>query len=483
MATISSPGLGSGLDVNSIVEQLVSIERRPIVQLEEQNTKLQARLSAFGLLQSYTVNVHDAVGKLTQASLWEKSSASSSDPNSVSATPTSGVAKGSYSINVTQLAQAQALASNAYASSSTVVGTGTLSIELGSWDAGKTAFTPKSGATAVEITIDAENNTLEKIRDAINAADAGVTAAVVTDALGARLTVRSTTTGEENAVRITATDDDGNNTDASGLSALAYDPPTATGQMSETMIAKNATATINGLGISSATNTLTGVVAGMNLTLNKVTTAAVEVKIGVDKDSMKKAVNDFVKAYNDINKYISDQTKYNEETKTAATLQGDRSTLSLQSQLRSVLSGLSGASSAFPRLSDIGIEFQRDGSLKVDDAKLGNAIDNNLDELKLAFTNSDAGNPSNDGFAVRMKALTAALTRSDGLVSTRREGLRDSIRRNELQAERYETRVAMVEQRLLKQYTALDVTLNQLNGLNSSVTQQLEMLAATYKKK
>ena len=471
MATISSPGLGSGLDVTSIVNQLVSLERRPIDLLNEQTTKLQSRLSAFGLLQSYTVNVHAAVARLTDAKLWEKTTASTTDI-SVSATSTADAVSGRYSLEVSQLAQAQSISSKAYASSSATVGTGTLHIELGQWNADN-SFTPKSGATAIDVKIESGSDSLAGIRDAINAAKAGVTASIVNDTSGARLVLRSNETGAENSVRITAVDDDGDPSDASGLSALAYDRQNATAQMTENIAARNALATINGLSVSSASNTFDNVVDGLKLTVSKVTTSPVEVRVGLDTESMKKAINDFVKAYNDINKYIADQTKYNADTKTAATLQGDRSTLSLQSQLRQMVTGISGASGVFQRISDLGLQVQSDGSLKVNDTKLSDAIANNRSELSLAFSRNDAANPANNGFAVRMKALTASLTGSDGLVSTRTDGLRQTIRRNELQAEKYEARVALVEQRLLRQYSALDTSLSQLNGLNAYVSQQV----------
>lgn len=473
MATISSPGLGSGLDVTGIVEKLVSLERRPIEMLGQQTSKLQSRLSAFGLLQSYTVNVHDAVNRLTDTKLWEKTSASTTDIG-ISASSTAEAVSGRYSVEVSQLAQAQALSSKAYANSSAVVGTGTLRIELGEWNAGKTAFTPKTGATAIDVTIASGSDTLAGVRDAINAAKAGVTASIVNDTSGARLVLRSNETGAENAVRITATtDDDGNATDALGLSALAYDPQNTAGQMTENMVARNTVATINGLSVSSTNNVFNNVVDGLKITVSKVTTAPAEVRVGLDTDAMKKAVNDFVKAYNDINKYIADQTKYNPDTKTAAALQGDRSTLSLQSQLRQVVTSMSSASSVFQRVSDLGLQVQSDGSLKVNDGKLSDAIANNRAELSLAFSKNDTASPGNSGFAVRMKALTSALTRSDGLVNTRTEGLRDSIRRNEKQADKYEARVALFEQRMVRQYSALDNSLSQLNGLNAYVTQQL----------
>lgn len=254
------------------------------------------------------------------------------------------------------------------------------------------------------------------------------------------------------------------------LSALGYDPENAAGSMTQTLPALNAQAVINGLPISSASNTLDGVVTGLTLTLAK-TTAAAQVTVGLDSGAMRSAVDDFVKSYNEVARYIAEQTKYDADTKTAGKLQGDSATRSLQSQLRSAVTATSGAAPGFARLSDLGIELQRDGTLKLDDSKFNAALASPA-TVQAAFT-ADADGQANDGFAVRIKALTSLLTASDGLVSTRTEGLRASIDRSNKQIARYEDRIAQTEARLLRQYSALDSTLNQITGLGSFVSQQI----------
>lgn len=479
MAAISSPGLGSGLDVNGIVSQLVALERRPIELLEQQKATVEARLSAFSLLQSYTGNVRDAVARLAKPDLWTQTKATSSDTAAVAVSATGSAAKGSYSIEVSQLAQAQGLASAAYTSSAAATGSGTLRVELGSWNADKTAFTPKSGATAVDIVIAPGADSLAEVRDAINAADAGVSASIVNDASGARLVLRSSATGEENALRITATADAPAEPGGPTLDSLVYDPPSGLGQVSETLAARNAAVVINGLPVSSASNTLSGVVEGLSLTLAKTTTAPVQVGVALDSGAMRTAVDDFVRAYNEINRYLAEQTKYNEDTKTAGTLQGDSATRSLHRQLRSVISLGSGASPALARLSDAGLELQRDGSLKVNDTKFNAALADPA-AVQAAFSADNDGD-ANDGFAVRIEALTKALTASDGMLASRSEGMRASITRSDKQIARYEERIAQIEARLMRQYSALDNTVNQLTGLNNLVTQQLSMLSNLYK--
>jgi flagellar hook-associated protein 2 len=468
--TITSAGLGSGLDVNSIVDQLVALERKPIEKLQASAAGIQSKLSSFGLLQSYLTNLHDAADKLAQARTWWQTAAVSADAGAVGAASSATAAPGSYLVEVSQLAQAQSLSSKAFTGSTATVGSGTLRIELGAWAADLLAFTPGSAA-AIDIVVGAAD-TLAAIRDKINAAKAGVSASIVNDGTGARLVLRASATGVEHAVRVTATDDDGNATDAAGLSALTYDPPNGTGRMTQDMVAKDAAAKVNGLSIASASNTLSGVIDGVTLTLSKVTTAAVDVKVTQATDVMKKAVADFAKAYNDVQKYIADQTRYDPDSKNAAALQGDASTLTVQRQLRAALQGVSSASAVFNRLSSLGLEVQRDGSLKIDDAKLADAMATQLDEVSRAFA-FDGGESGAHGFAVTLARLAEQMTESDGVVTRHTEALRERIKRNEKDQDRLEDRVAATRDRLLRQYTALDVQMAKLNGLSNYVTQQM----------
>ncbi|HJV61220.1 MAG TPA: flagellar filament capping protein FliD, partial [Albitalea sp.] len=207
---------------------------------------------------------------------------------------------------------------------------------------------------------------------------------------------------------------------------------------------------------------------------SKVTTSPVTVSVALDTASMTKAIGDFAKAYSDMNGYITAQTKYDAATKKAAALQGDRSTLTLQSNLRAVFLGSSSASPMYASLSSIGVQVQADGTLKVDSTKLSAAMANPSEVAKL-FSN-DSADPNQQGFAVRAKAMADHMTASDGSISTRTQSLRDSIKRNASDQQRLEDRVAMTKARLMKQYTALDTQLGQMSGIGSSLTQSLTAL-------
>jgi len=473
MATLSSPGVGSGLDVNSIVTQLVAIERQPIVKLQTQATALQTKLSAFGKVQSDLSALRDAASALTSPGTWNQTTGTSSDAASVGVTTDANNRPGSYSVQVTQLAQAQTNISGTYASASELVGEGTLHIELGAW-AGD-AFTANPDATAVDISVGPPARSLAEVRDMVNAANAGITATVLTDASGARLVFSSSTTGAANGFRVTVTDTDGNNVDTSGLSALAYDPSVGVVTMGRALAAANASAMINGAPVTSATNTLANVVDGMTLQFQRVTTSAVQITTASDKDAIRKKIEAFVKAYNDLNGELATQTKYNAASKTAGTLQGDSAAVSLQASLRNTLRGTSGASTVFTRLADIGFDVQRDGTITLNSSKLDNALAN-LGELKKLFANSDVVTPANNGFATVFRQFADQAVGVDGSLATRSDGIRDSISRNEKRQAELQTRVDQVEARLLKQYTALDAQMGQMQSLSNYVTQQMTLL-------
>jgi flagellar hook-associated protein 2 len=368
-------------------------------------------------------------------------------------------------VSVSELARAQSLASPAFGSSATTFGAGTLTLQLGQWTAGTPpGFAPKSGAAAVPVDVNA-GDSLSTIKDRINEANAGVRASIVNDGSGARLVIRSQATGEVNAVKITSSGD-------ASLNDLAYSPDEVTpGNMAQTISARDASATINGLAVTSPNNTLSGTIDGVTLTLKQPTVAAVEITVAPDRAAMRKAVDDFNKAYNDLNNYIAEQTKYDPEKKVAGKLQGESATRSLQNQLRSMLQTVSGASSAFTTLSTLGIEVQRNGGLSVNETRFSAALSDPA-ALSTAFT-ADAAGEANDGFGVRFAALTTTLTDGEGLLQRRADGIRTQIKRQESEVSKLETRVTRIEERLLKQYNALDNNLGRLNGLGSYVSQQV----------
>jgi flagellar hook-associated protein 2 len=483
MATISSLGIGSGLDVESLVSKLVAVEQQPIVQINKKTDGLKTQLSTYGQVQSAVSTLRDAAAKLTSPETWAGTQTSSTDASSVSATASSGAAIGTVTVSVSQLATAQTLASSTYASSTATVGQGSITIELGTWgtDAttGAPTFTSKSGATPVTINIGAGQDQLGQVRDQINAANAGVTASVVTDASGSRLTLTSTKTGESNAFRVSVNDADGNNTDAAGLSALAYDPSNGTAQLSQAVSAANARAMLNGLNITSESNTLQSAIDGLNITLFKITSIPASITVSQDRDAIKKAIADFTTAYNAINQLLRAQTKYDAANKTAGPLQGDSTAVNLGYLLRrTVASSTSLAGASMTRLADIGLDPGSDGNITTSSTKLDSAL-NNLTSLKQFFMGLDSSTTGNDGFAQKIRSMADQVLGLDGSLTTRQAGIQKEISNNDKQASAIQDRVDSTEKRLRAQYSALDTKMSQLNGLSTYLTQQLAQLSKT----
>jgi flagellar hook-associated protein 2 len=472
MATFTSLGVGSGLDLNTIVTKLVALERQPINQMQSKANQLQTQVSSFGQINSLMSGVQTAANALTNPLLWSGSTVSSSDASAISVSASNNVSPGNYAVTVQSLASSQQLASRtAFTDSGTLPGSGTLTLQLGSWDTGQANFSPKSGSSTVDITI-ASTDTLANVVEKINGAGAGVTASLVTDASGVRLSLRSTATGEANGFRLTAADSDGNNADGLGLSVMAFDPPNGATAMQLMQGSSDAKATVNGIAVTSTSNAMTGVIEGLTLNLNKVSATTVNLTASADTGSVQTAIKTFASAYNAMVSYIGNQTKYDPTSKSGGALQGDSAATNLQARLRSMVGATSGASSTFGRMSDIGLEVQRDGTLTVNQTKL-DAATGKLSELKKAFSASDLGNSGNSGFARRYSDLATQALGVDGTITTRTAGLQKLIAKNGDDQTALLARVDTFQTRLVAQYTALDSNVAKLNSLSSYVTQQI----------
>jgi flagellar hook-associated protein 2 len=472
-STISSAGIGSGLDVNSIVTQLMAVERQPLTKLQTTSATLQTQLSAFGQLKSGISALRDAAAPLYAAASFTQSTAGSSDPNSVSASTSASAIPGSYAVSVGTLSASQSVVSPGaqYTAATDVVGTGALTVRLGTWAAN--VFTPKAGSVDIAIPIGATENTLAGIRDKINAAASGISATLVTDANGVRIALQSTASGLDNGFRVTVSDDDaGLPTDNVGLSRLAYDNPGSLGQMGLSQAAANTTATINGIPISATSNTLTDVVGGMTFTLSKVTTTPVTVTVTRNTDAIKTQLKAFVTAYNQLNSFLSDATKYDAAAKQGALLQGDSTTVGIQNQLHALLSQTTGASTTYTTLSSIGLQVQKDGTLLMNDTKVTAALAN-LPELTKALSNVDAAVPSNNGFGKKFAAWSDLLLSTSGAVPGKTKSLQARIDSNKKDQNSLTDRLDAIEKRMRAQYTSLDTTMSNANALSKYVTQQI----------
>ncbi len=454
MATISGT---SNLDVAGIVSQLMQIERRPMQSIENKLSGIQTQLSAWGKMQSALSTFQDAARKLGRNETWKAASATSSDESFVKATAGSGAITGSYSIEVLALASRQTVASGPYAAADAIVGGGTLSIQLGTLSADGSTFTADAARAQVDITI-ADGATLAQVRDAINAADAGVTASLVADGTGQRLMLRSEDTGAAQAFSVVGAN--AGTDPSSQLSALSFDPVTGSGML-RTQTASDASVKVNGLTVAATGNRLDGVIENVTLELKRETTAPIDIGVTSDAKALRESLDGFVKAYNDLNKLIADQTRYDPATKSAGPLQGNQSAVRVQQRMREMLRTTIGDGS-FNSLNAIGLEMQRDGSLSVNESKMTKALAS-PDKLQDFFAAVGA-TPEEGGFSGRLSASIGALLDPEGTLPSVTDSLNSQRRSAEQQQERLEARLDAIQKRLMRQYTALDANLSRITG-------------------
>lgn len=383
---LSSPGIGSGLDINGIVKQLMAVEQRPLASLDSKEAKQQTQLTAFGSLKGALSSFQSSLAALANPAKYTAIAASIADNTlaNVSAAPAAGT--GSHSIEIQTLAQSHKLKSANFAATATAVGSGTITLQFGTYSGG--TFTLNPDKSAQSITIAPSNASLAGIRDAINLANAGVSASIVNDGAGNRLVIASKDTGLSNALKITTTDDDANNTDNAGLSQLVYDASTGgTTNLTQTVAASNATLVIDGISISKASNKITDAIEGVTLDLLKTNPGSTTtLNLSRDTASIQGAVTSFVKAYNDLNKTIVDLSKYDTATKRASILTGDSTIRSIQTQLRNTISGpLTTAGGGLSLLAEVGISFQVDGTLKLDSTKLSKVMSDSTKDVSTLF--------------------------------------------------------------------------------------------------
>ncbi|MBB1076515.1 flagellar filament capping protein FliD [Rhodoferax sp. 4810] len=476
MATISSVGIGSGLDVNSIVSQLVALEKQPLKTLTLKATNVQSQISAFAEIQSQFAALTDVAKRIAVPSVWTARNASSSNTSAATITATGTANATSFSLDVDRLATKQSVSSTTLAPGS-MPGAGTLTLQLGSWNSAGTTFSPGTAA-AVNITVGA-TDTLSTIAASINSAATGVVATVFNDGTNERLLLQSKTTGAASGFRLQSGD--------AALQGLVFDPQNKAGVGMAAagipqQLAQDAAARINGLAVTSSTNTLTDNIPGVTVSLLTTTTTGYgtgsEVKspltmtISEDVTPAVKNVNDFVTAYNTLNKNLADLTKYDSATKTAGLFQGDSSVLGLQRVLRSMATSV-GEGGTYQRLSEVGIELQLDGSLNLNTSKLSTAANNGTALMQLFTTNNN--NALTNGFALKFKTLGEGVAASGGSLTSKATSLKSDLTRNSEAQTRINDRAAAVEVRLRARYSALDAQMGKLSALNAYVAQQVTL--------
>lgn len=449
MATIQAPGIGSGLDVNDIVTKLMEIERQPIESLTTKKSFINAQISAYGSLKSKVADFQTAMDNLSSPEKFQVYQGSSGNESVFTTSVTSNAVAGNYNIEVVSLAERDKIATKGYTDSNTAVGEGTLNISIGS--------------ESFELTIDSSNNTLAGIRDAINnsADNTGVSATIVTGDDGARLVLSSEETGIDNALRINVTDSDGNNTDETGLSALAYNPEGGVEFRAAISTAQNAQIRVDGFNVTSNTNTITGAIDGV--TINAASMGSSTLNVTRDDEQILESVEAFATAFNALRSEINKQRD--------GQLEADSTLLTLERQIFDVLNaGSSIEGSSFSYLIEAGVSIDKNGVMAVDSDRITDIMNTDFDSFTSLFASE------NGGFAAKLSTLADGWLNDNGLIDSREDGLKTQVEGIDDQILRLEDRMISVEERIRAQFTALDTLVSSLNNTSNFLTQQLASL-------
>ena len=445
MPSITSSGIGSGLDVQGLVQQLVAAERGPQQSLlDRQTTVANARISAFGQLQSVLSQLSSSLAGIKSGSSLGARTATAANPGALTATASNTAVAGAYSVEVRGVAGAHRLTSSAYAASTDLIGTGTLTLAFAS--------------TSFSLTLDATSGTMARIRDAINAAPAntGVDATILNTADGPRLTLSARATGAANAIRVTRSGGNG------GLDALVYNPGVLT-NMAQTSAATDAEIFIDTYRFTSATNQFSGAIGGV--TINALAVAPVTtLTIARDNGTARSSVQGMVTAYNNALAQVRTLTAYNADTRQGSVLTGDSMARTAAADLRNL------ATSAVPvggtnvaRLSDIGISGAVDGKLTLDTAKFDQALA--ADPVGVAAFLKE--------FGTRLDVVADSYADSNGRIDGRTEGLRKRLTDIDQRKRALDTRMLQVEARYRAQFTALDSLVAGMRNTSDFLAQQL----------
>lgn len=471
---VSSLGAGSGLDLSGILSSFMQVEQQPLIALQKKEASYQARISALGSLkgtlsslQSAATTLAPATGQ-TAAQKYASFSASVADSTIATASASTSAVPGTYSLEVSKLAQNQRLASITsgtagtppyYADAQATIGQGTLTIDFGKLNG--TTYTADS-TRKLTITIDATNNTLGGLRDAINKANGGVTATIVTGTGGAQLVLATKDGGMSNVMKL------------SGLAGFTFDPTDASGGFTQDaaqggQAAQDAAFKLNGIAATSSTNSVSGVLDGVTLNLLK-TNVGSPTNITVSKDvtsNVTKSLNSFIKAFNDASKTVADLGAYNAQTKVAGPLQGDAVVRTAQFQLRSlVFNTTAGGSSDYQRLSDIGVSIDKSGNLSLNTTKLNKALTDDYDGVTALV----------EKVGTSFKTSMETMVGSTGTITSLTANVNAVIKRLGVQQNDLTQRLTRIEDRYRQQFTSLDSAIAGMKQTSTYLSQQLANL-------
>jgi flagellar hook-associated protein 2 len=442
MSSFRSLGVGSGLDLETLVANLLRAERQPReAQITRSRRLAQTRLSAFGTLKSAVSGLSTAVNALKDFRLGL--TAASSDPSRVGVRAGDGASAGQFVVGVSRLATAQSLASATFADPDATLGSGQLTLSV--------------GGESVVLGLDGTNSSLRGVRDAIEQAGLGVQAVVVKDGEQYRLLLTSGSTGLDGAMTLTA---------GAGL-----DTRLGSGAMTETVAAQDAAFSVNGLSLTSSSNTVDDVVPGVTLTLAGVTEEAspVAVTVSTDRQDLRTRLESLVRAYNTLVDAMAAAGRADPEGVNSGPLVGDATLRAIQSRVGGVFSArqLNVPGGGPSSLLELGLSSDVSGRASLDASRLADQLESDPAAVEQLVS----------AFAAKFSAALDGFGAAGGILDARRDNLSAELRRLDAQTEALDQRMEQVERRLRAQFSALDTLLAQFQNTSSYLTQQLESLS------
>ncbi|MCH7978959.1 MAG: flagellar filament capping protein FliD [Acidobacteria bacterium] len=434
-------GSGSGIDVLGFVNQVLFAERAPVRLLETQKVLLDAQSSALSDINTKLSDLKDAINALKDLSgKFNTKITASSDTSVLTATADASATAATHSITVSALATTSSYYSSQLADGSTTFATGSFDLQIGT-------------GSPTTITVDATNDTLDDLATHINSLALGVTASVITDADGARLSILSDASGVPGDLTI-----------SSNTTGLTF-TKAATGT--------NASLTVNNVPINSTSNTVSGVIAGVTLSLTDTTASAVTVTVQPDTTQAREAIDDFVDSYNEVITAINAQFAYDAENDSAPPLASDSSLRLVQTQILTASVYSITGNNGLVNLGSIGVSTQDDGTLLVDGSKLDGYLSTNFTDVQNLFqSQSPAGFAEN--FSTEIIALTDSI---DGPLHLALKGVADSKSSITDQIEAFEVRLEFRRQSLIDEFSRVDVLLRSLPVILAQVQSQLRSLS------
>lgn len=450
---LTSMGVGSGIDVGTLVTTLVNAKKKPQQdQITSQSALANTQLSALGQVGATLSALQSAMAPLTDGSAFNARTVSSGDSTVLAASANGSPVSGNYRIMVSQLATSLKASSGAFADANTKVGTGTLTLAV--------------GGQSMSLSLDAGNNSLAQIRDAINKAsdNPGVSATIVNGSDGAHLVLSGTRTGAANGFTVSSSGGDG------GLAALSYDAAASSGNaLSVITTAQDAEYTIDGLAGRSAGNSISSAIDGLTLNLAKVG----ESTLAVANDSSKatSALTNLVNTYNSFVGIYQNLTRYDATSGTAGAMLGDATLNSINSTLSRIIGGTANGAT----LSSIGISLQVDGTLKLDSGKLAGALGDGGRQVGNLFG-------GDNGFAAQLNTRLNSWVGSSGVLANRTDSIGQQLKDLTTQQATLDSRMADLTARYQAQFSALDTLMSKLNSTSSYLQQQFDALTNSNKK-